>query len=274
MIPDIPSTLLRSFVAVVDCGSLAAAAGKVGRSESALSLQMARLEDVLGQRLFDRDGRGLKLNREGGLLLGHARLILGRIDVARAELGPAARPLVRLGVVQDFVVQVLRPVLTDLRKATADAGFEIVIGSTADLMQALGEARIDTALCVGEIYGGDIVARLPMRWFGAADLTGADVVPLVSITPPCPFLKAAQLALDAAGRPWRLALVTPSLDGLRAGVESGLGIACRTELGMGLPSLQASNLPELPDIPYAIFERRQSLDGVGSLMAAQFRALI
>lgn len=261
MISDLPSPLLRSFVAVVDCGSLAAAAVRVGRSESALSLQMSRLEDIIGQPLFDRDGRALKLNNIGSLLLAHARAILARIDAARMELRPDEIPPVRIGVVQDFVASVLRPTLTELRTARPETAFAIVVGSTAELLQAMGEDRIDTALCAGDPVGSEDVARFPMAWFGASELLADEVLPLVSISPPCPFLKAAQQALDAMGRPWRIALVTPSLDGLRAAVEAGLGVACRTVAGMGLPPLLETSLPPLPSIQYTVIERRRGKEG-------------
>jgi DNA-binding transcriptional LysR family regulator len=261
MIADIPSPLLRTFVAVVDCGSLAAAARRIARSESALSLQIARLEAIVRQPLFDRDGRALRLNPIGGLLLGHARSILGRIDAARAELTPNTVVPVRLGIVQDFVAGVLRPTLADVLAATPGAAFSIVVASTAELLQAIGEDRIDAALCAGEPFGGNVVTRFPMKWFGEPDLLLGDVIPLVGITLPCPFLLAAQRVLDAAGRPWRMALTTPSLDGLRAAVEAGLGITCRTEAGLCLPPMSGTSLPQLPEIAYSIVERRQGDPG-------------
>lgn len=257
MLPDLPSPLLRSFVAVADCGSLAAAAARVNRSELALSLQMQRLEDIVGQALFDRDGRALKLNGTGSWLLAHSRAILARIDAARAELDAASRPPIRLGVVQDFVGQVLQPTLADLRGEDGAARFSIVIGSTSELLQALSEDRIDTAVCVGEPGFGDAGATtLPMGWFGDAQLLEDEVVPLVSITPPCPFLTAATRALDAVGRPWRLALVTPSLDGVKAAIAAGLGLACRTEAGMGQAALEGAGLPQLSEIRYVVMEKR------------------
>jgi DNA-binding transcriptional LysR family regulator len=267
MVPDLPSPLLRSFVAVVDCGSLAAAAARVGRSESALSLQMSRLEDIVGQALFDRDGRALKINQSGSLLLAHSRAILGRIDAARAELGPSAILPARIGIVQDFVAPVLRPTLAKLRTGDPKVSFEIVIGSTAELLQALGEDRIDTALCASDLLGSGPVVTFPMAWFGQADPLDEEVLPLVSITPPCPFLAAAQHALDAGGRPWRIAVITPSLDGLRAAVAAGLGVGCRTIAGIGLPPLNDRRLPLLPEIRYTVVERRHGKDGPGPVAA-------
>lgn len=258
MIADLPTSLLRSFVAVVDCGSLAAAAARLNRSESALSLQMARLQDVVGQRLFDRDGRALKLNQAGSRLLGHARAILERIDAARADIGAAPARPERIGIVQDFVPTVLGPVLAELRQADPDVAVEILVGSTAELLQALGEDRLDVALCAGDLLTGGDVARLPMAWFGDPVHLEASVLPLVTVAPPCPFLEAARSALDRAGRAWRLAVVTPSLDGVRSAVEAGLGLACRTAAGLGLPPLETEGrLPALPQIRYGIAERRR-----------------
>jgi DNA-binding transcriptional LysR family regulator len=276
MIPDLPSPLLRSFVAVADCGTLAAAAVRIGRSESAISLQMQRLEAIVGQALFDRDGRALKLNTTGSLLLAHSRAILARIDAARGELGPAIKAPVRLGVVQDFVTQVLRPTLEDLRAQDPGRRFSIVIGSTSELLQAMGEERIDVALCAGDIPGAQTGPSLAMGWFGRETLLEEAALPLVSITPPCPFLAAATQALDAIGRPWRLALVTPSLDGVKAAVASGLGIACRTLAGMGAGLPTVAGLPDLPSIRYSVVERRPGKSGpseAAHCMAAHLSAL-
>ncbi len=263
MLSDLPSQLLRSFVAVVDGGSLASASRRVGRSESALSLQMSRLEDVVGQPLFERDGRALKLNQAGAVLLFHSRAILGRIDAARAELAQPGAPPVRIGIVQDFVDPVLRPTLAEVRAHAPFASVTILIGSTVELLQALGEDRIDTAVCAGEAAGGAVVVRLRMRWFGEPGLATGDVIPMVGITLPCPFLGAAQQALDLAGTPWRMTMATPSLDGLRAAVQAGLGITCRTEAGLALPPLPDGLLPRLPDIAYSVVERRRGKGGPG-----------
>ncbi|KAA5604098.1 LysR family transcriptional regulator [Roseospira marina] len=256
MIPDIPSPLLRSFTAVVDCGSLSAAAVRVGRSDSALSLQMARLEDIVGTPLFDRDGRALKLNQTGAQLLPHARAILGRIDAAREDLGRARGEPIRIGIVQDLVDSVLRPSLAALGVDVTGQAISLVIGSTAELLQALSEERIDTAVHAGDAVHAVSTRVLPVRWFGDPARAEAEVVPLLGITPPCPFLTAAQHGLDAVGRPWRMVLSTPSLDGLRAAVQAGLGVTGRTDIGLGGPPLPAGALPPLPDIHYSVVERR------------------
>jgi DNA-binding transcriptional LysR family regulator len=132
----------------------------------------------------------------------------------------------------------------------------------------MGEERIDTALVMGDLPGALACVRLPVRWFGDPALASAEVVPLVAITPPCPFLDRAQRALDAAGRPWRLALVTPSLEGLRAAVLAGLGVTCRTEAGIGLPPLPEGMLPYQPDIACSVIGRRHAGEGFGTVATA------
>lgn len=199
------------------------------------------------------------------MLLPHARSILGRIDAARADLDQAVAPPIRIGIVQDFVDSVLRPTLTELRADAAGRPITIVIGSTVELLQAMGEDRIDVALCASGAVGGGITYRLPMKWFGNAGLLEDDVLPLVGITPPCPFVKAAQRALDSVGQPWRMALITPSLDGLRAAVQAGLGFTCRTVPGLRLPQLLGEELPQLPDISYSVIERRRDKEGTSAV---------
>jgi DNA-binding transcriptional LysR family regulator len=236
---------------------------------------MSRLEDIVGQPLFDRDGRALKLNRSGGLLLSHARAILNRIDTARADLGQATTQPVRIGIVQDFVDSVLRWTLSDIRTEDTRASITIVIGSSAELLQAMGEDRVDAALCAGELVSGSVAARLPMRWFGEINLLEDEVVPLIGITPPCPFLRAAQQSLDAIGQPWRMALVTPSLDSLRAAVQAGLGFTCRTEVGLRLAPLPEGALPALPEISYSVIERRKGYsNAIAQRLAKHLLALV
>ncbi len=79
-------TLLRSFVAVIDCGSIQLAAARVGRSQSAVSMQIKRLEEDVGRHLFQREGRNLRPNPAGEDLLIHARRLLRLSDDAMASL--------------------------------------------------------------------------------------------------------------------------------------------------------------------------------------------
>ncbi len=259
MTPDLPTHLLRGFVALADTGSLAGAAARLGRSESAVSLQMARLEDVTGLALFHRNGRRLALTPQADLLLGHARSILARVDAARAALSDAghAGPA-RLGLVQDFAGDFLREVLAALARSHPAARVEVVVDRSAELLAALGAARIDVALSAAGPAELKCDRIEPMVWFGRPDLAAADVLPLAVVSAPCPFLEAARAALDAAGRPWRIAFETPSLEGLRAAASAGIGIACRTLAAAGDgPMLDETHgLPPLPPMRWSLRRSR------------------
>ena len=88
-----------------------------------------------------------------------------------------------------------------------------------------------------------------MSWYGRAALAGRELVPLAVLERPCRFREAATAALDAAGRPWRIAVETPNLSTLRAAVEAGLGLTCRTPLFLpGGTTLADDSLPDLPDV--------------------------
>lgn len=256
MIPDLPSPLLRSFIAVVECGSLNAAAVRLGRSESAISLQMSKLSGLIGQPVFERDGRVLKVSQTGGLLLLHARAIIARIDAARTEMAQSSSAHFRMGVVQDFVDAVLKPSLADINQNHAGARVSVIVGSTSELLQALSSDRIDAAVCASETASGTPDISLPMRWFGEAHHTERDVVPLIGTTAPCPFMIAAQKALDATGRAWHVVLETPSLESVRAAVAAGLGVTCRTQQGVGFLPMRDDLLPALPSAAYSVIERR------------------
>jgi DNA-binding transcriptional LysR family regulator len=272
---DLPLPLLRSLVALAETGSLARAAIRMGRSESALSLQMRKLEESVGVVLFDRDGRALKFNQDGLRLLGHARAILARVDAARTEFHATKRAgKVRFGIVQDFAGPILTRALTNFRENWPDMQIEIAVDGSSDLLKALGEERIDFALCAGAPVGPDAPVSLAMAWFGDAALLTETVLPIAAVTPNCPYLKAAQEALDSVGRPYRLSLTTPSLDGLRAAITAGLGIACRTETALNMTPLPTdSGLPSLPSITYQVARRPnlgRAAEGMIQVLKAQF----
>lgn len=276
MIPDLPTHLLRGFVAVAEAGGLAGAAARLGRSESAISLQMTRLEDVTGLSLFRRDGRRLALTREADMLLGHARAILACVDAARAALSDArdAGPA-RLGIVQDFAGGFLAETLAMLARIRPAARVEVLVDRSAALLDALGAGRIDVALCAAGASEPQTDRCEPMVWFGRPELAEAAVLPLAVVAAPCPFLDAARAALDAAGRPLRVAFETPSLDGLRAAAAAGIGVACRTRTAAGSNALLCASegLPPLPDIRWRLRCARE-LGGAASDLAAIVERLL
>jgi DNA-binding transcriptional LysR family regulator len=253
---NLPTALLRSFVAIVDAGSMLGAADRVFVTQSALSLQIKRLEELVQQSLFSRKGRRLSLTRNGEILLDYARRVLSLHDEAIAAIsaenfsGP-----VRIGMVQDFADSLLSGLLARFAELHPDAQIYARVAGTAELLTMLDGNQLDVIL--GFAAGDDPAAIrvAPMGWYGDPALSRRDVVPLAVLERPCRFREAAIASLEASGRDYRLAIESPNLSTLRASVEAGLGITCRTALFLaGREPLSIQTLPPLPDVACIIVQ--------------------
>jgi len=250
MTVNLPTTLLRSFVAIVDAGSMLNAAEQVFVTQSALSLQIKRLEELVQQSLFAREGRRLALTPAGEILLDYARRVLSLHDeaVAAVSTGRFAGPI-RIGMVQDFAETLLSGLLARFSELHPESQIFARVAGTAELMTMLGRGQLD--IVIGFAAGDDpsAVRVAPMTWYGSGDLAARATVPLAVLEEPCRFRDAAIRSLDAARRPWRIAVETPNLTTLRAAVEAGLGVTCRTPLFLPEPvTLAAPALPPLPQV--------------------------
>ena len=251
MVVNLPTELLRSFTAIVDAGSMLRATERVFVTQSALSLQMKRLEDLLQQALFQRDGRRLTLTPAGESLLGHARQILDANDRAVQALSGDALPgPARIGVVEDFAETILSGVLADFSEQNPDTNVQVRVAGSAQLLDLLQSGQLDVLLCLGAADDPAGVRTAPMRWLGNGELAKQDVLPLAMLERRDRFRDAALAALDRARRPYRIVLETPSLAALRAAVDSGLGLTCRTTHFMKTAIGATKALPSLPHVAY------------------------
>jgi len=252
---NLPTDLLRSFAAIVDSGSMLRATERVFVTQSALSLQMKRLEETQQTPLFHRDGRRLTLTPAGQTLLTFAREILGANDRAVATLtGDTLAGPARVGLVQDFAETLLSGLLSRFAKLHEEAQLQVRVAGSAELLELLGSDRLDVVLCMGAADDPAAVATKPMLWMGDPPLARLEVLPLAVLEPPCRFRDAALAALDAAGRAYRIVVETPSLSALRAALESDLCITCRTDVALKRPIDQA-DAPGLPPLPAVSFAR-------------------
>jgi DNA-binding transcriptional LysR family regulator len=268
--------VLRTFVTGVDMGSFAKAADKLGRSTSAVSAQLKKLEDQLGMPVLRKEGRGMVTTPAGESLLGYARRLLELNDeAANAVRGAELAGSVRLGIQQDFGEHVLTEVLGRYARVHPRVRIEARAARNTELMELLNSGRLDMALAW---EGGAAtphtldVGRLAMRWIGAADdarvaqtlaLVGnaEEPLPLVMMDAPCVMRSAALRALDQAGIPWRIAFTSPGLSGVWAAVAAGLGVTVRTDVGLppSLRVLEAPSLPPLPDIGLRLYRAEADL---------------
>jgi len=253
--------VLRTLAVAMDLGGFRKAAERLGRSQSAVSLQMRRLEERVGRPLFRREGRGLVLTDAGDLVLGYARQILELNDQAiAAARGIGIGGSVRFGVPQDFGDSWLPSVLARFSRTHPSVLIEARVDRASKLVERIAEGGLDLALMWGNpsVANTVMVQRLPMVWIGAKSYTvpKGDTVPLALFESPCVFRQPAVEALERAQRPWRLTFTSPSLSGLWAAALAGLGVTVRTVLGMPSPLTvlgRSSGLPKLPQIALSLY---------------------
>lgn len=280
--------VLRSFVTGVDLGSFAKAADRLGRSTSAVSSQLRKLDTQAGTAMFRRDGRGLALTEAGEAMLGYARRLLALNDEAvDAVRGQEIEGWVRLGLQADFGESLLSGVLGRFARAHPRVRVEARIARNAELLEGVSSGRLDLALAWHDgvqPVQGDILAEVPLRWIGGAEEAAplaamGEPVPLVSLEAPCVMRRAATDALDRAGIPWRIAFQSQSLSGIWAAVSAGLGVTVRTQIGLprGVEAL-ASGFPALPRLALALCrsegEPSAATTRLASLLAAAIRDVV
>src|SRR3954466_516766 len=149
MVVNLPTELLRSFTAIVDAGSMLRATERVFVTQSALSLQMKRLEDLVQRPLFQREGRKLTLTPVGKSLLSHAREILDANDRAVQALnGDVLAGPARIGVVEDFAEALLSGVLAEFSEENPDTNVQVRVAGSADLLELMQSGQLDVLLCL------------------------------------------------------------------------------------------------------------------------------
>jgi DNA-binding transcriptional LysR family regulator len=271
--------LLRSFAVIAEVRSLSRAADRVGRTQSALSQQMKRLEETIEQPLFQRTGRGVVLTNPGERLLIHAQRILRLHDEAMADLcGKGLSGTIRFGCPDDYAAVFLPALLRQFASQHPHALVEVVSGPTPRLLEQLEKRAVDLAMIslplhdgTGDGTGDEIIRREQLVWIGCAGMESAhyDPLPLALSDPDTLDHIAACEALQRAGRAYRVAYASSSLSGLTALVRSGQAFAVMTQTAVP-PDLAILNgdpaLPPLPAVGITVrFERKRP-----SLLTAAF----
>jgi DNA-binding transcriptional LysR family regulator len=254
--------VLRTFLLIAEGHSFTDAADRVGRSPSAVSLQIQRLEADLGAPVFRRNNREVTLTLAGERLLGFARRLIRTNDETIEAFRPGidVRGPLRFGTTQDFAEAVLPDVLGRFAEDHPVVELTLQVDRSAKLVEAVQNGAIDVAIGISRehpLNRGTLV-EMPMFWIGrdGMDLAPAEPVPLAMFDPPCSFRSAAIDGLAARGRSHRIAFTSPSLSGLRMAVEAGLGLTVRTRhlLAPRLDDVGARlGLPPLPDVAFALY---------------------
>ncbi|WP_321792765.1 LysR substrate-binding domain-containing protein [Caballeronia sp. J97] len=280
--------VLRSFVAGMDLGSFAKAADRVGRSTSAVSAQIHKLEEQAGTPLFRKSGRGLALTDAGEVMLNYARRLVELNDEAAVAVrGVDLEGWIRLGLQEDFGEVVLPDVLGRFARAHPKVRIEARVARNTELLERIGGGQLDLALVWGaagvpdESQASNLpepIAAPSMRWIASSTVPwhfdADEPLPLIAFDRPCLFHSAAAAALDRAGIKWRVAFTSPSLSGLWAAAAAGLGVTVRTSYGLPSTVRTLDNgeggLPALPSIPLALHRA----SGKGSPLVERLAMLV
>jgi len=250
--------LLRTLSLVQETGTLARASRRVGRTLSAVSLQLKRLESQCGCPLFRKAGRRLELNAEGERVLAAGRRMLALNDQLLESLrAEEAETRVRLGVPQDLAERWLPEALGRFARAHPRTQLEVRVENNLVLRRLLADGGLDLAVTFDRDGGPrPSEVQLPVRWLAHPDFRWDPLtpLPLVLFEPPCTFRRMALEALDRAGLPWRVSFSSPGLSGLWAAVSAGLGVTVRTELATParVVPLRSTRLPALPPLAFGV----------------------
>lgn len=270
--------LLRAFVFIAEDGSFSRAAERVGRTQSAVSMQVQRLETALGKRLFER-GRGgqVTLTPQGAMLLDRARELLSLNDqIWNSFHTPQIQGRVRLGTPDDYALRYLPPVLKSF--ADTHPGIEVAVdcAPSVELFPKLRNGELDLSL----LSEGEEVAnwpsvelwRGPLRWITSDRYAPhrLNPLPLALSRTSCSWGKAAITALEAAGRNYRLAYTSASQMGTHAPVMAGLAVTVSTISWVpdGLRVVRREEgLPDLPDFGILLARGRDAQQPVTDVLA-------
>ena len=258
LIPDLDLALLRSFTVVARTGSISGACLQIGRTQSALSMQMHRLESALGQPLLHRSGSGVRLTTAGERLLVHADALLARHDEILADMvGTGLRGSVSFGCPEDYSAAFLPELLRGFCALHPDVELRMVCAPTLELRPLLHRRQIEMALVsVPDPAGSEVIRQADFVWVGdspAPSVLAQPSLPLALSAPLTLDYRAACAAMEAVGRRYRVAFASNSLTGLIAIARSGQAISVLTRMAVP-PDLHivSQGMPALPSIGIAL----------------------
>jgi len=278
--------LLRSFTYIAEEGSFTRAAQRVGRTQSAVSMQVQRLESLLGERLLSRGkGGSVHLTPHGEFLLQRAREMLALNDeIWTSFRAPTVHGTVRLGTPDDYALRYLPQILKRFADSYPAVQVDVLCLPSVDLLKRLREGELDLTLCSEGTKGADWPAvplwRGPLTWITSTIHAPhrLDPLPVALAGDQCTWAEAALRALDGMGRRYRIAYRSATQLGTHAPVLAGLAVTVSTIswLPDGLRPLRPEEgMPPLPDFGILLMrspEARQPVtDALASYIAETFR---
>lgn len=275
---NLPTDLLRTFVTVIEVKSHTRAADLLNRSQPAVSLQIKRLEDLVGYKLIRQKGRTMQVSEKGEALAMHARQILRLNDLAMGLFESRhSETHLRVGLPLDYGVRMLQREVTRLMQAHEDLQLTVQCDLSRNLHDALLRDELDIIVALYQDGDPQFLVqhwREHPVWVGAEGLDPSDFedLPLVAHPTGCIYRQRMTSALKSVERGWRVVFSSPNIDAVQEAVRDGLGFS-----GLTIPTTQEGmrqilpdeGLPALEPLRIGLFYRQTRLGSWGNLVAEQ-----
>ena len=235
MIANLDVDLLKTFLAIADFGSFTRAAEEVNKTQSAVSMQMKRLEDLVACPLFAKDGRNSRFTPDGERLVDYARRMVAMNDEAvSAFTKPELTGAIRFGTPDDYADKFLPEILARFARTHPLVTVDVDCLNSSVLFERVKRSEMDLAVVT---FGCDIITDEPVRREKLVWVTSArhsvhmlDVLPLAVSHAGCDWRSKVVKSLDSAGRKFRVAYSTPNSNAVNAAVMQGLAVGAMPEL--------------------------------------------
>ena len=270
--------LLRTFVAIAECGSFKGATLRMGRTQSALSMQIGRLEQELGQALFERGSRGVRLTEPGHRLLIQARRILRLMDETAASLSPTAlKGVVRVGVSEEYGEPLLPQVLVSFASVHPHVDVSVFCDFSSRVDQAFEEGALDVAVtsCARKDAIGEILHHDQTVWATAWGhrIHEDDPLPLALFDRNCWWRESALDALESRDIRYRIAYSSSSTVGIQSAIAAGLAVGVISASMVPAGCRFLSSKEGFPQLPGSDIRLRVSSSAQGSAASSMAEAI-
>ncbi|MCO5089840.1 LysR substrate-binding domain-containing protein [Bosea sp. (in: a-proteobacteria)] len=271
-ITNFQTDLLRTFVSVVDLGAFTKAGDALGRTQPAISLQVRRLEELVGAPIINHSGRKLQLTREGEMLLSYAREILRLNDEAASYFNRTKiAGTVRVGLPNDYAVATLQGIIFEYTRRNPQISLELECGWSTDILERLGANELDVAVAMVTNERAPYLSRSWIErpiWAAAKDvkIDHTHSIPLAAHPEGCAYRARMIQALDSVNMRWRVAYTGSGVSGLQNAVVNGFGVSALTRYTI-LPGMKVlddtDGFPPLAEIRVGLFYKHPRLSDAG-----------
>ena len=272
--------ILRAFLTIHETGSFSIAAARLGRTQSTVSQQIKRLEDILGHNVLHRTNRAVHLSAHGEMLLPYARRIIDMNDEVFGRISSTAtKDVIRMGVPESFALHFLPDLMKNFEKAYPNVMLEVECGLASPMKQRFEKGQFDLVVYKANIdksVAGEVLAEEPVVWVASEPKVfhKNDIVPLIASPYPCGFRSDAVSALDEKGFNWQVCYSGACMTGRIAMARAGVGVTMLPKFiadeTSGVTVLTDSGLPALPNLKVALLQSAErtgkALDSLGQML--------